>query len=193
MQTPNPTFERTRRFGRSTWRALVRRAAQLERWATSAGASTMNGADVNVRSYTPQDRVACLAIFDGNTPDFFAPFERAEFAAYLDTASANYLVLETATGVIIGCGGYYVKPVGGVAGLAWGMVDRAWHKRGFGRVLLEARLALLRSSPDAELVRVNTSQNSRGFFERCGFRVLRVVPSGYAQGIDRVESELALR
>jgi GNAT superfamily N-acetyltransferase len=153
----------------------------------------MNSAHVSVRPYTPQDRVACLAIFDGNTPDYFAPFERTEFAAYLDTASVNYLVLETTTGVIIGCGGYYVKSTGGVAGLAWGMVDRVWHKRGFGRVLLEARLALLRRSPDAELVRVNTSQSSLGFFERCGFRVVRVVPSGYAPGIDRVESELGLR
>ena len=124
---------------------------------------TMSSAHVNVRPYTPQDRVACLAVFDGNTPDYFAPFERTEFATYLDTASVNYLVLETA-GEIIGCGGYYVKSAG-VAGLAWGMVDRAWHKRGFGRILLEARLALLRRSSDAELVHVNTSQNSRGFFE----------------------------
>jgi GNAT superfamily N-acetyltransferase len=153
----------------------------------------MNSVDVDVRPYTPQDRMGCLAIFDGNTPDYFAPSERAEFAAFLDAASVNYLVLESATGVIIGCGGYYLKSAGGVAGLAWGMVDRAWHKRGFGRVLLDARLALLRCSPDAKLVRVNTSQNSRGFFERCGFRVVRVVPSGYAPGIDRVESELALR
>jgi GNAT superfamily N-acetyltransferase len=150
-------------------------------------------AHVNVRPYTLQDRVACLAIFDGNTPIYFAPSERADLAAFLDTGSVNYLVLETAAGVIIGCGGYYVKPAGGVAGLAWGMVDHAWHKRGFGRVLLEARLALIRRSSDAELVRVNTSQNSRGFFERCGFRAVRVVPNGYAPGIDRVESELALR
>ena len=153
----------------------------------------MNSAHVSVRPYAPQDRMACLAIFDGNTPDYFGPSERTEFAAFLDAASVNYLVLETATGVIVGCGGYYVKSSGGVAGLAWGMVDRAWHKRGLGRVLLDARLALLRRFPDAALVRVNTSQHSRGFFERCGFRAVRVVPDGYAPGIDRVESELALR
>jgi GNAT superfamily N-acetyltransferase len=134
-----------------------------------------------------------LAIFDGNTPDYFAPTERIEFGAFLDARSVEYLVLETSAGVIVGCGGYYVKSVGGVAGLAWGMVDRAWHKRGLGRVLLEARLALLRRAPDALLVRVNTSQSSRGFFERCGFRTVRVVPNGFAPGIDRVESEFALR
>ena len=153
----------------------------------------MNSAHVNVHPYTPQDRLACLGIFDGNTPEFFAPSERTEFAAFLDAATENYLVLESANGVIIGCGGYYVKSAGGIAGLAWGMVARAWHKRGFGRVLLEARLLLLRRSPDAALVRVSTSQHSRGFFERCGFRAVRVVPDGYAPGIDRVELDLALR
>ena len=151
-----------------------------------------NSALVTTRPYALQDREACLAIFDGNTPDYFAPTERAEFAAFLDAGSVDYLVLETTADVVIGCGGYYVNSAGGVAGLAWGMVDRTWHKRGIGRVLLEARLAQLRRS-DAVLVRVNTSQNSRGFFERCGFRVARVVPNGFAPGIDRVESELALR
>jgi GNAT superfamily N-acetyltransferase len=153
----------------------------------------MSSVQINVRPYTLQDRLACLAIFDGNTPDYFAPSERVEFAAFLDSGSADYLVLETAAGVIVGCGGYYVTSAAGIAGLAWGMVDRVWHKRGLGRVLLEARLAELRRFSDAKLVRVHTSQNSRGFFERCGFRAVRVVPDGFAPGIDRVESELALR
>ena len=152
----------------------------------------MNTPPVNVRSSTLRDRAACLAIFESNTPVYFASSERAEFAAFLDAASANYLVLEITSGVIVGCGGYYVKS-SGVAGLAWGMVDRAWHKRGFGRMLLEARLALLRRFPDAAVVCVNTSQSSRGFFERFGFRPVRIVPDGFAPGIDRVEEELALR
>ena len=153
----------------------------------------MNSAAVTVRRYVHQDRASCLAIFDGNTPDYFSPDERREFAAFLDAGSVDYLVLETTTGDVIGCGGYYVEPTGGIAGLAWGMVDRTWHKRGIGRQLLEARLALLRGSPDASLVRVNTSQHSRAFFERCGFRAVRVAPNGFAPGIDRVEMEFALR
>jgi len=152
-----------------------------------------NSDPVAVRPYRCEDRAACLAIFDGNTPEYFAPDERSEFAAFLDAGSVDYLVLETTAGDVIGCGGYYVKSPGGVAGLAWGMVDRAWHKRGIGRQLLDARLTLLRRSSHALVVRVNTSQNSRGFFEHCGFRAVRVVPNGFAPGIDRVESELALR
>ena len=39
--------------------------------------------DVLTRPYVATDLTACLAVFDGNVPDFFAPAEREEFRAYL--------------------------------------------------------------------------------------------------------------
>jgi hypothetical protein len=57
---------------------------------------------VTIRPYTCEDRAASQAIFDGNTPEYFAPDERSEFAAFLD-------LLETTAGEVIGCGGYYVS------------------------------------------------------------------------------------
>lgn len=50
-----------------------------------------------IRPYAPEDRAACLALFDSNVPNFFAPHERAEFAAWLLDPS-EYFVLEDGEG-----------------------------------------------------------------------------------------------
>jgi N-acetylglutamate synthase-like GNAT family acetyltransferase len=66
------------------------------------------------------------------------------------------------------------------------MVERSKHRRGIGGLLLRWRIAAIEKS-GVTTIRANTSQRSQGFFERHGFRVLRVVPDGFAAGIDRVE------
>jgi GNAT superfamily N-acetyltransferase len=145
-----------------------------------------------IRPYAPSDAPACLAIFDGNTPRFFAPSERGEFAAYLAAPGGGLLVAEAPGAGVVGVGGYYLRAAGGSApegGLAWGMVARAWHRRGVGGALLAARLdALWRQGAGAASVR--TSQHSRGFFERAGFALVRAVPGGFGPGIDLVELRL---
>ena len=146
---------------------------------------------ITIRPYGPADREGCLAIFDGNTPDAFAPHERADFSGFLDPGTCPTLLHETTDLALIGCGGYSLKPPDGDAGLAWGMIDRSWQRRGLGRDFLNARLALLRQA-GAGRVQVHTSQRSRAFFERCGFSAFRVVPDGFAPGIDRVDLDLPL-
>lgn len=144
---------------------------------------------VVVRAYTCADEVACLTLFDGNTPAFFAPHERSEFEAYLRGATDGVLVAEDRDAGIVGVGGYYIRrdgPDGAEGGLAWGMVARAWHRRGVGTTLLHARLRAL-AAAGATAVSVRTSQHSRGFFEHAGFVAVREVPDGFAPGIDLVE------
>jgi N-acetylglutamate synthase-like GNAT family acetyltransferase len=145
--------------------------------------------EYRIRPYKPSDRSACLALFDSNTPDFFAPRERDEFAGFLDDSGATMLVLETTAGELIGCGGYYMRAEGKDGGLAWGMIHRRWHRRGAGRTLLRSRLRALQTA-GAKSVTVHTSRHSRGFFEREGFEEVRVVPDGFASGIDMVELRL---
>ncbi len=145
--------------------------------------------EYRIRPYTSSDRSACLALFDSNTPEFFAPSERNDFTAFIDGPDASIIVLETLDGELIGCGGYYVRAASGTGGLAWGMIARHWHRRGAGRMLLHRRLRSLRTA-GALSVTVHTSQHSRGFFEREGFEEVRVVPDGFASGIDMVELRL---
>lgn len=142
--------------------------------------------EYHIRSYAPSDRAGCLALFDSNTPEFFAPHEQEEFAGFLDQPGATILVLETTDAELVACGGYYMREDSTEGGLAWGMVARRWHRHGLGRILLRARLRALQTV-GADVVTVRTSQHSRGFFEREGFEEVRLVPDGFAPGIDMIE------
>jgi hypothetical protein len=145
----------------------------------------------SVREYAVEDRTACLALFDSNSPEFFAPDERAEYVAFLDRLPCRYLVMTASQQQVIAAGGYYLTEEPGLGALAWGVVARSWHHRGVGRELLGVRLSHLRAG-GALAARVRTSQRTRKFFERSGFHLVRVVESGFAPAIDLVELRLHL-
>jgi GNAT superfamily N-acetyltransferase len=148
-----------------------------------------------VRAYTPADRDACLAVFDGNVPHYFAAHERAEFAAFLDALPGPYLVIEDGADGVIACGGWAANPSTRDADLCWGMVRHDRHGTGVGRRLLDERLARMHDDPTSravESVAIKTSQHTRGFYERRGFRAERVIADGFAPGIDRCDMRLEL-
>ncbi|WP_374019099.1 GNAT family N-acetyltransferase [Paenibacillus thiaminolyticus] len=147
----------------------------------------------NVRLYRDEERLACQALFESNVPDYFASVERKDFNAYLDDLKGPYFVMEDETGAIVACGGYASdKEEPAVAVLCWGMVRHGLHGSGIGRQLLAERLRRIASESQYSLVRIETTQYSRGFFERFGFTAERVVPDGFAPGFDLVEMELDL-
>jgi GNAT superfamily N-acetyltransferase len=146
------------------------------------------------RPYAPTDLTACLAVFDGNVPDFFAPAEREEFRARLlalpDTAPA-YLVL-THAGAVVACGGVTAGDMPGDARLVWGMVARDWHGCGLGRRLLQERLGLARGLLGLRTVSLSTSQHTRGFYEGAGFTLTGTIRDGFGAGLDQCDMVLTL-
>ena len=146
-------------------------------------------APVAIRPFVRTDEAACLGIFDGNMPRFFAPSERPEFVRFLETSTSPYLVATAQDGSVIACGGYHVDGDAAFANLTWGMVQRSWHGRGIGETLLHARIAAIEASTTVAVIRATTSQHARGFFARHGFKLVRIEPDGLARGLDRVEME----
>ena len=144
---------------------------------------------MRIRPYEPADRAACLALFDGNVPDYFTGADRADFAAFLERVPATFLVIEERG--IVACGGWYLDAER--AGLAWGMVERSLHARGLGRALLEERLRRIREDGRARVIDLRTTQKVQGFYERLGFGTTRVLRDGFGPGLDRVEMALVLR
>ncbi|GMR14330.1 MAG: GNAT family N-acetyltransferase [Gemmatimonadota bacterium] len=144
------------------------------------------------RDYTPNDRAACIAIFDTNVGDYFVDGERQEFAEFLISPPGPYLVLETGSGEVVGCGGYALREGGKTADLCWGMIARTHHRKGLGRMLTEERLGRIEREPDVLSVVLGTSQHTTGFYEGLGFVVEANVPDGYAPGIDRCDMRLRL-
>lgn len=146
---------------------------------------------MEIRSYRLEDAPACLAVFDSNTPPFFMPSERDEFASFLAEPGGTYLV-GVADDLLVACGGYWPLHNAPVAALTWGMVHRDHHRRGLGRQLLECRLAALREHPGLVAVVLQTSQHSAPFFTQAGFVVEEVRPDGYGPGLDDYHLRLPL-
>ena len=140
---------------------------------------------MDLRPYTAADRDGCLAVFDSNTPDFFAPSERADYEKFLDSQDGSYFVMEN-EGRLLGCGGYALDNQT-QGSLIWGMIHRDWHRNGLGRYLLYYRMKKMTDSGTLQVVRLDTSQRTAPFFEKQGFRAMDVVKDGYAPGLDKVE------
>jgi GNAT superfamily N-acetyltransferase len=143
----------------------------------------------HVREYTTSDLDACLSIFRSNLPVYVAPFEEAGYRSFLERPPGPYLVLEMPGSQIVAAGGYAMEAEG-MCSLCWGLVERRWHRRGFGRALLTARLDAIAREGVAHTIRLSTSQHTRGFFERFGFVAIETIPNGIAPGIDRIEMRL---
>lgn len=149
---------------------------------------------ITQRPYDPKDQAACLALFDANTPRFFAPSERPEFASHLQSCGdpdTPYMVL-IENGALIACGGLSRPPGSSSAALTWGMVHPARHGQGIGQRLLDTRLALARGLPGLHSLTLSTSQHSSGFYRRAGFTVTGVTKDGFAPGLDRWDMTLTL-
>lgn len=153
---------------------------------------------MNIIEYHPGLRQACLALFDSNTPAFFAPQERAEFIDWLgkmetdrrkESGACYYYVAEEA-GEPVACGGFYISPDGWNARMAWGMVGRSWHKKGIGREFLNFRIRRIRQLFPHCSIALDTTQHSYKFFEKQGFVVSKITPDYYAPGLDRYDMDL---
>ena len=133
---------------------------------------------MEVRPYSPNDRAACLGLFDSNRPHYFTDEERGQFEAFLAAPSGSYYVLEN-DGDLLGCGGFVGESEVGLVKLIWGLVRHDLHRRGLGKFLLFYRLREIGKLAGMTMVRVETAEHTVGFFERAGgFRVVTQEPDG---------------
>ncbi len=141
-----------------------------------------------IRAFTAADARACLAIFDGNVPQFFGMHERADFSAYLQqpARAVDYLVIERGSRVVA-CGGLAMDDAL-TAAFCWGMVDHTVHRQGLGRELAHARLQQARAR-GARRVVLSTSQHTCNFYAALGFGITRVVTDGHGPGLDAVDMQ----
>jgi len=148
---------------------------------------------MRIRSYTPQDRDACLAVLRSNVPEHFVAADEDALGRFLDALPGPYFVVEEPDGFIVACGGITEEDDPAVASLCWGIVDATRHRAGIGSALLDHRLAMfLPEHPNVKCLRVNTTQKVQGFFERHGFRVTAIHPRAYGHDLDRVRMERRL-
>jgi N-acetylglutamate synthase-like GNAT family acetyltransferase len=153
---------------------------------------------MNIRLYQPEDKKACIELFKGNMPKYFATSELPDFEQWLDIqetkkerhkdpVAEQYFVAEI-KGELVGCGGF--AKIGDEVTLTWGMVSQTMHGKGLGKELLQYRLDVIRSFFPSASVILDTTQFSYGFFERSGFKVTRIIKDFYGQGLDRYDMKI---
>jgi len=128
----------------------------------------------------------CIEIFLSNEGRFFDQSEFGMYESFLknERLTAEYYIASEES-VIIGCGGFEMIGAHQVD-LNWGMVHRDFHRRGYGTALLRYRLDRIKNLFGDATIRVETSQHSKGFFEKNGFATKETKLDGFGPNIDYV-------
>jgi ribosomal protein S18 acetylase RimI-like enzyme len=142
-----------------------------------------------IRDYTQADKNSCIEAFKSNIPVHFAQEEIADFEQFLmriegaDHRTLFYVVVYDDK--VVGCGGFGDKD--NIISLAWGLLHKDYHKKGFGEKLLLYRLEQIKKLyPGFPLV-LDTSQHVYGFFEKYGFRTTKITNDYYTIGMHRYD------
>lgn len=141
------------------------------------------------RPYEAADREACLALFDQNCPEFFAPNERAEYLAFLAEHSEGYDVCVAGDEV---AGAYGLQPDGsGALAIRWMLIGSSMQGRGLGSAMMRRALKDARDRGAPRMV-MAASHRSAPFFARFGAVERVTVPHGWGPDMHRVDMDLAL-
>lgn len=147
--------------------------------------------EVQIKKYLNSDRLGCVDAFKSNVPHYFTNEEVKDFEAFLtrletiDTKTQFYVVHDE--NKIIGCGGFGDKDNNGIISLAWGLVDKDYHKMGYGEKLLKHRIDQIKLTNPKFPVIIDTTQYSYGFFEKHGFKVTKITHDYYEIGMHRYD------
>jgi len=145
------------------------------------------GLPIEFREFQPEERDACLALFDGNSPGFFAANEREDYAAFLAAAGGTYRVC-LIDGRVIGAYGLEPSPAGAMS-LRWILLSPDAQGRGVGTAVMARVLAELRAAGVTHL-HIAASHKSATFFARFGATEVSTTPDGWGPGMHRVDMVL---
>ena len=146
-----------------------------------------SAASICFRTFRTPDTSACLAIFDLNCPAFFAPEDRADYAAFLDEAPPTYEVCLSG-GRITGAFGLTPGEAAS-ARLNWILLDPAVKGRGVGAAMMQRAVGLARGA-GATRIDIAASQFSETFFAKFGARTLSRQANGWGPGMHRHDMAL---
>ncbi|MFN6964365.1 MAG: GNAT family N-acetyltransferase [Pyrinomonadaceae bacterium] len=146
---------------------------------------------MNIRPYNERDLADVIALFRSNIPKYFVPDEETGLREFLSESGDGYYVAELDSSVV-GAGGFALNDDGGskTISLCWGMIRADRLGTGLGKRLTEFRIKAARERFGALPIVISTSQHTRGFYERFGFRMTRHVADHFAPGIDLCEMRL---
>lgn len=144
-----------------------------------------------IRTYTPDDQPALLAILQHNISQYFAPSEEQDFIDYLDRHVEDYYVVED-NGHVIGAGGINYFPDEHTARLSWDLIHPDYQGRGIGGRLVRHRIDRIKERPAIRDIIVRTTQLVYPFYEKYGFVLEKVEKDFWAPGFDLYQMRMAV-
>ena len=139
---------------------------------------------MHLRLYKPDDLTAVIGIFRSNIPKYFGADEETGLQEFLTDRAEKYYVLQTA-GDVVASGGIALNDLESpTVSLCWGMVRADFLGKGLGKELTRFRIGIAREKYPGLPLTLGTSQHTRGFYERFGFRLIERRPDGFGPGID---------
>ena len=148
----------------------------------------MHRATAAIRACTGADRAACLALFDANCPEYFAPNERADYVEFLARNADGYFVCQL-DGAVVGAFGVYAIDASR-SRLNWILLAPAAQGHGIGSAIMD-RTAAIVSERGHDTLCISASHRSAPFFARFGAIEHERIEDGCGPGMHRVEMTLA--
>ena len=146
---------------------------------------------MRVETYNPKHFRSCIKIIQSNTPKYILPSEQFDYKNFLLSNSKRYFVFFNAN-YLVACGGYGFDKTKTKAVLSWGLVHREHHNKGYGTYLLKYRLNEIKKYHSNIKICLDTSTNTYQFFEKFGFKIIKIARYGYGEGLDKYDMVLQL-
>jgi GNAT superfamily N-acetyltransferase len=140
--------------------------------------------------FAEEHRGACVALFDQNCPDYFAPNERADYMAFLKAAPAGYRV-GLVHGRVVAAFGVVDTDTAHRRRLSWILVAPSAQNAGVGAAMMAEATRAARHE-GARIIDIAASHKSAAFFARFGATEIRHTPDGWGPGMHRIDMELAV-
>ena len=146
--------------------------------------------EYHLSTYSSEHYDACLALFDANCPEFFAPNERSEYAEFLRRVNGEYLVCLNGANVLAAFG-VVDENIAHRRRLNWIMVSPEHHGVGMGTIIMQQTEQLVRKAR-ASIIDISASHKSAAFFARFGAKKIKHIENGWGPKIHRIEMEWSL-
>ncbi|TPH13579.1 GNAT family N-acetyltransferase [Litorilituus lipolyticus] len=141
------------------------------------------------KAYLPSYKDDCLALFDDNCPEFFAPNERNDYAAFLDSNPVGYEVCLVGDTVIGAFG--LIGDVEEYKHINWILISSKSQGLGIGSRFIDRAIQAAKKD-ELQHIKIAASHLSAPFFAKYGARVIREIPHGWGANMHRIDMELHL-
>ena len=145
--------------------------------------------NITFRLFTGAEKLACLALFDVNCPQFFTPNERVDYAEFLDASPFSY-ELCAVNGEVVGAFGLSENGLQ-QSSLKWVLLNPNFQGMGIGSAIMN-RISAVVHQAGARLVKIAASHKSAPFFVNFGAIEIAAMKNGWGPGMHRIDMELHL-